>query len=450
MKKNYSILIKPLIILLDIIIINLIIYFFSKENSLQLTYVIYNTFSWLLIAYYTKFYNVYRYTHILRLLSLIASHFFVYLLAFFAYFTIFEEGLIVNKQFVTIISIISIISFFKFLSFFLLKRYRSSGKNYRNVVVFGESKSAQNIVSLFSERQDLGYRFLGFFSDKESKSKKHKGTIKEGLKFTIDNDIDEIYCEVNTIPQSQIKEIRSFSSKNKIDFRIIPENKAIYSKNFKLEHYGTIPILKPKQLPFERIEARIVKRVFDVAFSLIICCFLLSWLLPILWIFVKVNSKGTFFFKQIRDGINGKQFHCYKIRSMKENALSDKVSATENDGRITKVGAFLRKTSLDELPQFFNVLFGDMSVVGPRPHMKLHTEKYLKEIDNYLVRNSVKPGITGLAQVSGYRGEVKKKSDIENRVRLDIFYIENWSFFLDVKIIFQTVFSVLKGQEKAY
>jgi putative colanic acid biosynthesis UDP-glucose lipid carrier transferase len=135
---------------------------------------------------------------------------------------------------------------------------------------------------------------------------------------------------------------------------------------------------------------------------------------------------------------------------MKINKDSDKIHAIKDDHRITKVGAFLRKTSLDELPQFFNVLKGDMSVVGPRPHMNIQTEKYLKEIDNYIIRNSVKPGITGLAQVSGYRGEIQKKSDIDNRVRFDIFYIENWSFFLDIKIIFQTLMSVFKGAEKAY
>ena len=177
---------------------------------------------------------------------------------------------------------------------------------------------------------------------------------------------------------------------------------------------------------------------------------ILSWLLPILWIIVKLNSKGNFLFKQKRDGANGKQFYCYKIRSMKNNVMADKISTTKDDSRITSVGSFLRRTSLDELPQFFNVLKGDMSVVGPRPHMNIQTQKYLNEIDNYIIRNSVKPGITGLAQVSGYRGEVKEKSDIENRVRLDIFYIENWSFFLDIKIILQTLLSVFKEEEKAY
>ena len=448
--KKYSHLIRPLVILFDLIIINAVIYFFWKDEYLNIQFILYSTSFWLLISFYTKFYHVYRYTHILRLITLLFSQLFIFILAFLAYFTIFEEGQIIGRQFNLVISFTIIIVFFKFLFFFLLKNYRLSGKNYRNVIVFGESKSAQNVVDLFKKRQDLGYRFCGFFSDKETKSKKHIGTIKEGLIYAKKEGIDEIYCEVSSVKRTELKQIREFCNKNKIDFSLIPENKAIYSKDFILEHYGIIPILKSKQLPFERFETHLIKRTFDVCFSLIVCIFILSWLLPILWVVVKTNSKGNFFFKQKRDGINGKQFYCYKIRSMKKNNLADKVSTKVNDDRITSVGFFLRKTSLDELPQFFNVLKGDMSIIGPRPHMNIQTEKYLKEIENYIVRNSVKPGITGLAQVSGYRGEVKEKSDIENGVRLDVFYIENWSFFLDIKIIVQTVLSVFKGQEKAY
>jgi putative colanic acid biosynthesis UDP-glucose lipid carrier transferase len=453
MKKKvvkYSKFIRPLIILLDIIIINAVVFYFSDKEYINSLFISYINFSWLLIAYYTKFYNVYRYTHILKVFSFLASQFFVFLLAFFAYFSIFREGVIISKQFVIIITFTVIITFFKLFSFFLLKRYRAIGRNFRSVIVFGGSKSAQSVVKLFSKRQDLGYRFYGFFSDKEGASKKCLGSIKQGLEFSKENNIEEIYCEINATTQVQLEKIRNFCNTNKIDFNLIPENKAIYSKNFTLEYYGMIPILKRKQLPFEKVETHVAKRIFDIFFSLTVCVFLLSWLMPILWVLVRLTSKGPFFFKQIRDGINGEQFYCYKIRSMEVNALSDQIGTTKDDSRITKMGAFLRKTSLDEFPQFFNVLKGDMSVIGPRPHMNIETEKYLKEIDNYLIRNSVKPGITGLAQVSGYRGEVQKKSDIEHRVRFDIFYIENWSFFLDIKIIFQTFLNVFKGQEKAY
>jgi putative colanic acid biosynthesis UDP-glucose lipid carrier transferase len=209
-------------------------------------------------------------------------------------------------------------------------------------------------------------------------------------------------------------------------------------------------VLNVRKLPFDFVESLYKKRIFDIFFSLMVCLLVLSWLIPVLWIIVKIESKGPLIFKQSREGLNGDNFICYKFRSMKLNSLSDKIHATKNDKRVTKVGAFLRKTSLDELPQFINVLLGDMSVVGPRPHIESLSIEYQKDVDDYLKRHIVKPGITGLAQVSGYRGENQKKSDIKNRVRLDIFYIENWSFFLDIKIIIQTVLNVFKGEEKAY
>jgi len=448
--KKYSILISPLIILFDLVTINSIVYLLSDVEILNLQFCTYLTSLWLLISIYSQFYYVFRHTHLLTLLKLLCTQFFIFILAFLSYSSIFEEGHVISKQSNIIFSIVIIITFFKFLIFFLLKCYRQTGNNYRSVVIFGQSKSAQSVANLFNNRQDFGYRFYGFFSDQQSNFNKHLGTIKEGLEFIEKTEIDEVYCEEESLVIHKIHEIRKVCDKRKILFRLIPENKAIYSKDFILEHYGTLPIIKPKQLPFERFETHLIKRLFDIIFSLLICISLLSWLLPIFWIIVKLDSRGNFFFKQKRDGSKGRQFYCYKIRSMRNNDLADKISASKNDDRLTKVGAFLRKTSLDELPQFFNVLLGDMSVVGPRPHINVQTEKYLLEIENYIVRNSVKPGITGLAQVSGYRGEIKEKSDIENRVRLDIFYIENWSLFLDIKIIIQTVLTVFKGQDKAY
>ena len=448
--KKYSYLIRPLIILLDIVFINFIIYYFRPKEFLGIQFSIYITIFWLIISYFTKFYNVFRYTHVLRILSLLGAQFFIFILSFFAYFSIFKEGEVVSKQSNIIFSILFVISTSKFLSFFLLKIYRSSGKNFRTVIVIGDNKSAKDIVSIFNDKQYLGYRFRGYFSDNNKLFKYRLGSVNDGLIFSRENNIDEIYCEANSVSALQLKEIINFSDENKIQVRLIPENKVIYSKNFTKEYFGTIPILKPKKLPFEMFETHLIKRCFDIIFSILIFILLLSWLLPILWVVVKIDSRGPFFFKQKRDGINGEQFYCYKIRSMRVNTISDQTSTVKNDFRITKIGYFLRKTSIDELPQFFNVLRGEMSVVGPRPHINIQTKNYISNIDNYLTRNSVKPGITGLAQVSGYRGEVKKKSDIVNRVRLDIFYIENWSFLLDVKIILMTIFNVFKGQENAY
>jgi putative colanic acid biosysnthesis UDP-glucose lipid carrier transferase len=195
---------------------------------------------------------------------------------------------------------------------------------------------------------------------------------------------------------------------------------------------------------------KIVKRIFDIVFSLGIIIGILSWLIPIMAIIIRLDTKGSLFFVQKRNGLNNKEFSCFKFRSMEINELADIEQVSKNDKRITRVGRFIRKTSMDELPQFFNVLLGDMSVVGPRPHMVRHTNMYAERIDKFMERHFIKPGITGLAQTKGFRGEVETDKDIINRVRYDIFYIEKWSLFLDFKIILKTIFNTLKGDKKAY
>lgn len=194
----------------------------------------------------------------------------------------------------------------------------------------------------------------------------------------------------------------------------------------------------------------IVKRVFDVVFALLVTLLLLSWLVPLIAAIIKLDSKGPVFFKQLRTGKDGVPFYCFKFRSMYTNADADNKQASRNDSRITKIGAFMRKTSIDELPQFINVLRGEMSVVGPRPHMLQHTEEYSIAINNFMVRHTVAPGITGLAQITGYRGETKETDAMVKRVNADIHYLQNWSFSLDMKIVCLTVYQAVKGNENAF
>ncbi|MEP5935089.1 MAG: exopolysaccharide biosynthesis polyprenyl glycosylphosphotransferase, partial [Winogradskyella arenosi] len=228
------------------------------------------------------------------------------------------------------------------------------------------------------------------------------------------------------------------------------DSKEIYSKKLRYEYYDYIPVLTLRNIPLEDSVNTFIKRGFDILFSSLVIILILSWLTPIIAILIKLESRGTVFFKQTRNGFNYKEFDCYKFRSMMPNKDAHANQATRGDQRVTKVGKFIRKTSIDELPQFFNVLFGDMSVVGPRPHMVSHTTLYAKKIDKFMVRHFVKPGITGLAQTSGFRGEVETDKDIIGRVRYDIFYIENWSLLLDIKIIIQTFVNAVKGEDKAY
>ena len=335
------------------------------------------------------------------------------------------------------------------VSFLLLRWYRNLGRNYRKVIVIGIDDSSKKITKLFNNNKSLGYRYLGLFTNKKLNNK--LGNIEDSFDYILDNSVDEIYCSLKELSSQMVNKITSFANSNNINLKLIPDAGKLYSKDQSIEFYDdTLVVLNVKKLPFEFNENYLIKRFFDVIFSLLVCFFVLTWLIPILWILIKIESKGPAIFSQKREGLDGKRFICYKFRSMKINKMSDKTHTSANDDRVTKLGAFMRKTSIDELPQFFNVLRGEMSVVGPRPHLPSLSIEYQKDVDDYLRRHIVKPGITGLAQVSGYRGEIKKKSDIKNRVRLDIFYIENWSFLLDIKIILMTIFNVFKGEENAY
>jgi len=450
LKKRYSKYITPISIIANLVIINAAIFFVSDRDYSNILFLMYVNSFWLIISYYTEFYKIFRHTKIIRVIAQTITQFFLFFLAYFAFFGIFKEGLIVNNQLKVFLFIFTGITSFKLLYFYFLKLYRKGGLNFRNVVIVGLDPTSKKITEMFSAKNDLGYRFKGFFTDKKNKSANYLGSIKDSYSYILDNEIDEIYCTLSLLDKKQIKELQEFANVNDLKVNLIPDSKEIYNKNFSLEYYDTVPVLKIKELPFEKFETRVIKRIFDIMFSIFILIFVLSWLTPLLSFFIKLESKGPIFFKQQRKGLDGQNFICYKFRSMRVNKLSDKAHTEKNDKRITKVGAFIRKTSIDELPQFFNVIKGEMSVVGPRPHMNIQSLRFEKEIDNYLIRNAVKPGITGLAQTRGYRGEIKKKSDIENRVRLDIFYIENWSFLLDIKIILQTIFNAFKTDEKAY
>ncbi len=201
--------------------------------------------------------------------------------------------------------------------------------------------------------------------------------------------------------------------------------------------------------PLDTSYKRLIKRFFDIVFALLVLIGVLSWLIPLLAIIIKLTSKGSVFFVQARTGYNNQTFNCWKLRSMVRNEEAHHKQATSNDMRITFAGKYLRKFSLDELPQFYNVLIGDMSIIGPRPHMLYHTQEFAKEVDSYGKRHEVKPGITGLAQVMGYRGEITDKWALHNRVRLDIFYMKKWSLGLDMYIIIKTIKLLLFGDKAA-
>ena len=337
----------------------------------------------------------------------------------------------------------------KFLLFFYLKKYRIiTGSNFRNIVIIGYTEEAIRLKELFDTRNDFGYRFLGYFSNKKS-NKNIIGKIEDLKEFVIEKNIDEIYCSLNEITNEQLTDLVDFADENNKSIKFIPDTKEIFTKNLQVDYYEMFPVLSLQKTILHEPTTKIFKRVFDIFFAVIVIIFLLLWLVPLLAFLIKIESKGPVFFKQGRPGLDEEEFYCYKFRSMKLNGTTEK-EASKNDPRVTKLGRFMRKTSIDELPQFLNVLLGDMSVVGPRPHLWSQNKLYGNRIKKYMVRHYVKPGITGLAQVKGFRGEIETDDDMINRIKFDVFYIENWSLILDLKIIVQTVVNIFKGEDKAY
>jgi putative colanic acid biosynthesis UDP-glucose lipid carrier transferase len=446
-KGRYSSLIRPLFGFIDLVIINMAVFYFEINLKSVYAFCLYISICWIIIAVKNHFYEIHRYTRLIKIGPLLFRQIVFFAIALYAYIGFFKQPLMSRLALGDyLLLVFLLISVFKFLTIFLLKKYRSVlGGNIRKVIVIGNNEKTRQLIETFNTRLDFGYKFDAQFSIKDEGF-----TIENCFDYIIENDIDEIYFSVAELSNNQINKLKDFADNNLRELKFIPDNKEIYSKKLQYEYYNYIPVLSLRVIPLQEPVSQFVKRFFDILFSLFVIVFVLSWLTPILAICIKLESKGPVFFKQSRNGFNYQEFDCYKFRSMTPNKDAHLHQATKGDDRITKVGVFIRKTSMDELPQFFNVLFGDMSVVGPRPHMVSHTNMYAQRIDKFMVRHFVKPGITGLAQVSGFRGEVEKDDDIVSRVKYDIFYIENWSLLLDVKIILQTVTNAIKGEEKAY
>ncbi|TXD83946.1 exopolysaccharide biosynthesis polyprenyl glycosylphosphotransferase [Subsaximicrobium wynnwilliamsii] len=445
---RYSGYLRPISYLIDLSILNgfAILYFFKTIDPV--VFIAFASISWIILSIYSSFYEVYRFTREIKILSLTFRQMILFALIIFAFSGFYQE---LNIYPVTVLKYILLvfvlISFFKFAVYYLLQKYRVSfGGNYRRTVIFGVNKKTMALEHFFNKNPEYGYVHSKTFNFKEKKLV----NLQECFRFIKENDVDEIYCSISELTNLQISEIVSFADNNLKILKFLPDNKEIYSKKLKYEYYDYIPILSLRNIALEDSFNMVIKRSFDIFFASMVIVFILSWLTPIIAIFIKLESKGPVFFKQSRNGFNFREFDCYKFRSMMPNKDAHLYQATRGDQRITKIGGFIRKTSIDELPQFYNVLFGDMSVVGPRPHMVSHTNIYAKRIDKFMVRHFVKPGITGLAQISGFRGEIETDKDIIGRVKYDIFYVENWSLFLDLKIITRTFLSAVKGDDKAY
>ncbi|CAN5445940.1 undecaprenyl-phosphate glucose phosphotransferase [soil metagenome] len=463
MRTRYLYLLRVILIGSDMMLINacyLFAFYFVDHFRLELSDELYQHFliiynmCWLVSS---SLFSLYR-SHIVRRLESIYRSTWKSLLAhgfLLGCYLIFTKNTLYSRQFLFFLYSTLCAGFLvsRFLITIIDLRYRRSFRTRRSVAVLGFNATGIRLAQYFQSHPN-DFRFEGILDEDKALFVDEKGKLndrmREGIKLAALKEIKEIYA---AIPPNMLSEARPMlreAERQCVRLRLVPDLSSAMASRFRVDYMDDFTVLSLRPEPLENINNRVRKRLFDIGFSIMVVVFLLSWLFPILAIIIKIQSPGPVLFKQLRSGRNNKSFYCLKFRSMKVNQDSDTRQASKDDDRITPIGKFLRKSSMDELPQFFNVLMGEMSVVGPRPHMLVHTEQYSAIIDQFMVRHFLKPGITGWAQVTGLRGETKDPKLMSKRVERDIWYLERWSLMLDIRIIFMTVYATLKSNDKAF
>jgi len=373
-------------------------------------------------------------------------------LALFSFFVVFSNQEIISRNYVLHFAgvLFLFIPIERVIVHLVVNKYRKWGGNYRNAIIIGYDQLGFSLFDAINKNKNLGIRCTGFYGSSTQIVTKYplKGNLKAFLNSDLEK-VDFVYVSENIV-REELNQIIELSDASFVKVKLLPHFKTDFLKSYVLKLIDNINIIDVNYLPLDHAFNRFLKRSFDVLFSLIMLLFVLSWLYPIIALIIFLESRGPILFKQYRNGKNNEVFRCLKFRTMYLNEEADQKWAIKNDHRVTYFGAILRRTSLDELPQLINVLIGDMTIVGPRPLPVKLNEQYINQIKSYSQRHTFKPGITGLAQALGHRGEIKDLREIKNRVTLDRFYLNNWSVYLDVKIIFITFFELIKGQDTAY
>ena len=400
--------------------------------------------AWVIIVIYNKSYNIGRgVSYLVTVQNALKSIFVLIALISFGnlFFNVYEFAIINLLSAIVIFSISTIL--YRLMVHGLLDNYRTYGGNIKNIAIIGYDKKGINLYNTILSNPHLGYRSKGVFY-KKSKIKydiPYMGKISDFL-IEIGN-YSEVYIS-DEIPSNVKKKIIQECDLNLVKVRILPELVNYEVKNFFISKLIDIPIIEVNELPLDKWYNRFLKRMFDIVISSFVIVFILSWLIPLFGIIIKSQSRGPILFIQSRNGENGIPFKCYKFRSMILNKNSDRVFADHNDKRLTNFGRFIRISALDELPQFINVFFGEMSIIGPRPHPILLNKEFEEKIQKFNKRHQFKPGITGLAQISGFRGKIKNFNDMNSRVKLDRYYFKHWSFWFDLKIFLGTISKMIR------
>ena len=335
-----------------------------------------------------------------------------------------------------------------------IKKYLSQQHDMINrVLILGFNDTAKKLAK-YLEEDGLNTQLMGFVENDENMDELTTypvyANIENAVNVAKQLNVHEIFSTITPEQNNIIYRLIRDSEEQCMRFKVVPSLSSHVNRDVVIDFIKDLPVLSMRADPLEDVGNRMKKRIFDVVVSGLVIIFILTWLIPLVAILILLDSRGPVFFTQLRTGLTDNPFFCYKFRTMRVNNESDSKQATKHDSRVTRLGAFLRKTSIDEFPQFFNVFRGEMSLVGPRPHMLKHTSEYAKIVDHYMIRQMLKPGITGWAQVNGLRGEISNPVQIQQRVASDLWYLEHWSIWLDIKIMFLTIHKVFVGDKQAY
>ena len=397
---------------------------------------------------YSTRYFIYQFTAILK--NVVIQVLTTVLFVFFAKELLFTRNFIIFYAAFLIVFISARVQIIRYL----LKKIRGREKNLRNVLIVGAGDTGRNFQQMLQEHNDFGYNTIGFVDD-YSIGENILGTIEDMDQIVTERNVEVVVIALPFNESIQLDKIVNICSKHAVRAHIIPDYFSITSKKFQINMIGDFPIITVRNEPLAEAHWQFIKRIFDLIISILVFLLILSWLFPLIFLMNKIFGSGSMLFIQDRIGVKNQIFKCYKFRTMHIKSENEhKFQPTyEGDPRVTKIGRFLRKSNIDELPQFINILKGEMSVVGPRPHPLPYNEIYKQVVDEIKIRNWVKPGLTGWAQVHGYRGDVideeENKRRIMKRIEYDLWYIENWSIWLDIQIILLTVWQMLKGETKA-
>lgn len=451
------------LVALDLIVLNLFFFFcqimFTKtihysSSDAYFKYLTIANAAWLILSFFLRTYAV---SNIMVFESFIKRTIQVYLLwiIFILFYLYFTRELVISRLFIIsttgAFGVGLLINRFIYLGIF--RYFRNSDFLIKKIIILGYNETAKKLANHF-ELEGLNTQIIGYIEDEENiQELSHYpvlANISDTLRVARELNAQEIFSTITPEQNKYIYDLMYQSEKECIRFRIVPNLSVFITRDVHIEYFGELPILSLRKEPLDDVGNRIKKRALDIVASLLVTIFILSWLIPVIGLLILLESGRPVFFRQLRTGKDKKPFYCWKFRSMKSNKDADVKQATRNDDRTTPLGKFLRKTSLDEFPQFLNVLSGEMSLVGPRPHMIKHTSDYSKLVDDYMVRQFIKPGITGWAQINGYRGEITNPEQIKMRVNKDLWYLENWTLWLDIQILFLTVYYIFKGDKRAY